>query len=235
MNEMTQVNLIIWIFAILLIGYTFVQAILFARQMLKFNKKHNLYTKQDLINCAKTGFVATLGPGVNTIVLGISLLALMGSGYTFLRLGVIGNPTLELMVVQYGASTAGIDLASTEMTPSIMTYMTFCGCIGTAAYVIAPIFTLRPLEMAGKAADGKPNKLVTAYLPKATLSIMVVLAWDYISAGAPQAAGYIAAFVVGMLVYVLIGKGKKGLLPWNLLISSMVGCVAAQIAATLVA
>lgn len=235
MDSMTTVNIIIWIFAIILIGFSFVQAALFVRQALRFNKKHELYTKEDLMSCAKTGLIATIAPGVNTVFLGISLLAMMGSGYSFLRLGVIGNPILELMVVQYGSSTAGIDIATTTMTPSLMTYMVFCGCIGTAAYVIAPIFTLRPIEMAGKSKDGKPNKLVTKILPNATLSVMAVLAWDYISSGAAQATGYIASFAIALVVYFIISKGKKGLMPWALLFSTVIGVIAAQIAATIIA
>lgn len=235
MDGLSKANLLIWVFAIILISFSVVQAFLFARLVLRFNKKHQVYTNKDLKQCVKTGLIATISPGINTIFLGVSLLAMMGSGFTFLRLGVIGNPILELMVVQYGASTAGVDLSTTAMTPSLITFMVFCGCVGTAAYVIAPIFTLRPIEMASKQKDGKPNKLVTKILPNATLSIMVVMCWDYLESGVPQGTGYVVGFIVAVAAYFIISKGKKGLMPWVLLFSTIIGIIAAQIAATVIA
>lgn len=232
MDGLGKANLVVWIFAIILIAFTFVQAALFVRRALQFNKKHHIYTSEELKSCVKTGIIAAIGPGVNTVFLGISLLALMGSGYTFLRLGVIGAPMFELMVVQYAAQFAGIDL-SHGLTPSILTFMVFAGCIGTACYVIAPIFTLRPIEMAGKSKDGKPS-MIMRVLPKVSIAIMFVLAIDYCSAKVTQAAAYIVGFLVGAVVFAFVSKGHKKLAPWALLFSSIGGITAAQIISTMI-
>ena len=92
----TQANTTIWIFAIILVGWTLVQAALFVRLALRFNKKHQVYSNQELKRCVRTGIIAVIGPGINSMFLAISMMALVGGGLTFLRCGVIGTPAFEM-------------------------------------------------------------------------------------------------------------------------------------------
>lgn len=228
MSELSSANLAIWIFAILLIGFTWVQAFLFLRVALRFNKKHHIYAKEELIAAAKTGATASLGPGVNTIFLGLSLIAMFGGGFTFLRCGVIGAPMYELMIAQYSAPFAEYDLSSGAMTASLMAFFCIAGAIGTICYVLAPVFTLRPLETAGTKKTGKPN-IVMRVLPQVGLSVFLVLSYDYITAGVQQAVAFIVAFLVGLVCTILVSKGKKWLNSWSLFFATILGITVAQI------
>lgn len=229
MSDLSNAQLWIWIFAIILVGFTWVQAFLFLRVALRFNKKHNIFTKEELMTAAKTGATASLGPGINTVFLGLSMISLIGGGYTFMRCGVIGAPMFELMIIEYASNFLGYDTTSGTMTASIFTFFVFAGALGTICYVLAPVFTLRPLEMAGrKKGNGKPN-IVMQILPKVGLSVFLVMSYDYITAGVAQATAFITAFIVGVICTILISKGKKWLNSWSLMFSTVLGITAAQI------
>ncbi len=233
MGDFSKANLVVWIFAIILVLFTFVQSGLFLRRALAFNKKHNLFTKEELVEMAKTGATAALAPGVNTIFMGISFLSMVGSGLMFMRLGVIGSPLYELMLVQYASSFAGIDITATK-TASMLTYFCWAGAVGCLPF-LACIFTMRPIEMSGrKASTGKPN-LVMRALPKVGIGIMAVLGYNYITGGLGQAVTYIASFITAVIVYHFIGRGNKKLVSWAILICSIVGITCGQIASSMAA
>lgn len=232
MEELKKANVILWIFAIILIGFTFVQAWLFLQRVLKFNHKYQVYSKSDLKKCVKTGIVAAIGPGISTIFLGISLMALMGTGYTFLRLGVIGAPLYELTVCQYAASSAGIDL--TNVDANVLSYMAFVGAIGTTTYVLAPCFTLGAIETSGrKKHTGEKGKLARI-LPNASISVLILLGLDYLTGGWAKAIGYIFGFLGGTVCFFFVDKGRKNMTSWAVLIASIAGIFAAQITAMIV-
>ena len=234
-QNISQANTTIWIFAAILVGWTVVQAALFVRLALRFNKKHNLYTSQDLKRCMRTGVIAAIGPGINSMFMSISMMAAVGSGLMFFRCGVIGNPAFEMTILNYANTILGFDLAKSELTNSVMTYYVFAGMIGTVSLVLGPVFLLRPLELGGsKQGSGKPNILMRV-MPTVSVAIMVVFACDYLTGGWARAIGYLISAGVSTLIFFLVSKGKKGLNSWCMLLATLAGIIGAQVTATLMA
>lgn len=224
----TQANTTIWIFAIILVGWTLVQAALFVRLALRFNKKHQVYSNQELKRCVRTGIIAAIGPGINSMFLAISMMALVGGGLTFLRCGVIGTPAFEMTVIGYANTILGFDPSSSEITNSVLTYYVFAGLMGTVSLMLGPIFLLRPLELGGsKKGNGKPNMLMRV-MPTVSVAIMVVYACDYLTGGWARAIGYLISAAVTTVIFYLVSKGKKGLLSWCMLLATFAGIVGAQ-------
>lgn len=233
MDDYNKANLVIWIFAVILVGFTFVQAFLFVRRALAFNKKHELFTTEELKEMAKTGASAALAPGINTIFLGISFMAIVGSGLMFMRLGVIGAPMYEMIMVQYASNFAGIDISAPK-TASMLAFFAWAGAVGTLGF-ISCVFTLRPIEMAGrKKNSGKPN-IVMKCLPKAGTAVMAVMGYNSIMTSKPAAVTYIAGVLAAVIVYIFVGKGNKKLASWAILICSIVGITCGQIVASMTA
>lgn len=226
-NGFTQANAALWIMCIFLVGLTVVQAALFLRLALRFNRKHKVYTREDLMYAARTGALASLGPGVNTVFLALALVSMFGGGFTFMRCGIIGSPLYELMVVQYASPFVNYT-AGTPMTGSLLAYFSFTAMIGTICYVVAPVFTLRFLETAGTKRTGKPNVVVRA-LPKAGLTVFLILSYDYVRSGVPQSAGFITAFLASLICTILVSKGHKWLNAWTLFFATVAGITVAQI------
>lgn len=55
-------NPIMWVFAAIIIGAVLIQAFLFLRMALRFNKKNHVLTKEELTRCATTGAVHPSAP-----------------------------------------------------------------------------------------------------------------------------------------------------------------------------
>lgn len=234
-ENISQANSTIWIFAVILVGWTVVQAALFVRLALRFNKKHNLYSPQELKRCIRTGAIATIGPGINSMFLAISMMAVVGSGLTFFRCGVIGAPAFEMTIISYANTILGFDPTTTGLTNSVMTFYVFAGLIGTISLILGPLFLLRPLELGGsKKGSGKPSMLMRV-MPTVSVAIMIVYACDYLTGGWARAVGYLISAGVTALIFYLVSKGKKGLGSWCMLLATFAGIIGAQIVATLLA
>lgn len=234
MSEVAQANLVIWIFAIILVGYTFLQSGLFVRRALQFNRKHQLLSKKDLRDCVKIGTTAAIAPGVNTVFLAISMMSLVGPGLMFMRFGIIGSPAFELRVLQQAASVAEINLDN-PMTADYLTYFVFAGAVGVMCLIPAPVFTLRAMEMGGrKRAEktGKPNIIMRA-LPKVSVAIMGLLGYEYATASLQSGVAYFVGLIMSIVIYTQIGHGRKKLAPWALLIATVCGITCGQIAAAI--
>ena len=226
-NGFSTANIVLWICAVFLVGFTVVQAALFLRIALRFNRTHKIYTRSELMSAARTGAVASLGPGVNTVFLALALISMFGGGFTFMRCGIIGSPMYELMVVQYSSSFAGYTPGD-PMTGSLLAYFCFAALIGTISYLIAPVFTLRILETAGTKQTGKPN-IVVRVLPQVGITVLLLMCYDFIRSGLPQAIGLIAAFALTLFCSMLAKKGQKWLNSWTLFFATVVGITVAQI------
>ena len=115
-DVISKMNGEVWVFAAILILFVCVQALLFLRLALRFNKKNQLVSKQEISQSAKTGFVSVFGPSISTIVVALSLITMVGSGATFMRCGVIGAPAWELLMANTAAESAGVTLGTAEVT-----------------------------------------------------------------------------------------------------------------------
>ena len=107
MEAVKNLNGEMWIFAGLLIGIVIVQAVLFLRLALKWNKKNSYFTDTEVKHLLKLGSVSVIGPSMSVMVVALSLIAMVGSGLTFMRVGVIGAASYEMMIADTAANAIG--------------------------------------------------------------------------------------------------------------------------------
>ena len=74
MEAVKNLNGEMWIFAFLLIAIVVLQACWFLRLALRYNKKHNYFTKEEVGHLLKMGSVSVLGPAFSVVVVAISLI-----------------------------------------------------------------------------------------------------------------------------------------------------------------
>ena len=55
-----NVTTVIWPFAAILLSFVMVQAAMFMVNALRFNKKYNLYSRDELVSIAKSATVSTI-------------------------------------------------------------------------------------------------------------------------------------------------------------------------------
>ena len=64
----------------------------------------------------QNGSLSVLGPAFSVVVVAISLIAMVGSGLTFMRVGVIGAASYEMMIATTAAETIGVPFGSPEFS-----------------------------------------------------------------------------------------------------------------------
>ena len=232
-----SMNPTLWVFAGLLIGWVFVQSGLFVRLALKFNKKNNLATDDELKQAFSTGFVSVLGPAVSVIVTVFALTGMVGSAVTFMRCGVIGAPMWELMMAEYSAQSAGVAFGGEGFTEAIFVLCIFGMTFASAPYFINTMITLKPLDKAvvksqdaAAKGQGKPS-FIPILGNAAMMGIMGYSIFDYFTA-----INKTAAFVSALLASVVLGKlakKVKGLATWSMAIAMLIGMLVGQLVTTI--
>lgn len=118
MDAVKSLNGEMWIFASLLIAVVILQAVLFLRLALRVNKKHQYFTREEIGHFLKMGSLSVLGPAFSVVA--ISLIAMVGIGLTFMRVGVIGAASYEMMIATTAAETIGVPFGSPEFSESVL-------------------------------------------------------------------------------------------------------------------
>ncbi len=237
MEVIQSMNGTLWIFAAILISLVLVQSFLFLRLALNYNKKHQLVTKAEISGAVRTGAVAAVGPSINTIVVALSLIAMVGSATTFMRCGVIGAPMWELYMANIAASAAGVTLGGEGFTQSVMTFAIFCMVLGSAPYFINTIVMLKPLDkMVEKSKQSNKKISFMPYLSKSAMfGLLTYSVMDYMNK-----VPAIAAILCAGLGYFLWEKLSKKInspimSSLSLGFAMICGMVAGQVVATILA
>ena len=145
-EAIVNVNRIIWPFAIILLGFVCVQALLFMHNALKFNRKYGLYSASDLREIAKISSVATIGPSLSVVVVVIAMINLVGTAVTYMRTGVIGAADYELWLANVVANAMGVTIGGEGFTEAVFTCCIYGMVLGSAPYMINLLFTLKPMD-----------------------------------------------------------------------------------------
>lgn len=202
-----------WVFAGILILMVIIQALLFLRMALRFNKKHGVLTGEEVNLAVRTGAIAAVGPALSTITIALSLIAMVGSGVTFMRCGVIGAPAWELFMASTSSQAAGVEFGSAEFTPAIFTLCIFGMTWASAPYFINTIITLKPLDaMADKASKSTGSRSFLPYLSSGAMAgLLGCSIMDYLGS-VPSFAALCVSGIVGYIVSTVAKKTKNNFL-----------------------
>ena len=155
-----------------------------------------------------TGAVAAIGPSVNSIVIALSLIAMVGSATTFMRCGVIGAPGWELLMANIASSTAGVTLGGEGFTEAIFTFAIFCMVLGSAPYFLNTMIMLKPLD--NMVEKSKAKKAKVSFMPYLSNSAMFGLL-GYSVMSNLNSISSVAAVLASGVAYALFDKLAKKL------------------------
>lgn len=227
---MSNINGSVFIFAVILIGFVVVQATLFLRHALVFNKKHQLYTSNEIKEAMKTSVVSTIGPSFSVVIVALILIPMMGSAVTFMRCGVIGAADFELMNANIAASTLGVTIGSPEFTEAVFTVALFGMVYASLPQMLYIAAICKPLDKAVYKAGLKKRSFVPILAMTAELGFLAYWSIDASVKSAANTAGIITGLVVAMLVGVISQKSNKPKLrEWTMSIAMVLGMAAAAV------
>ena len=141
-----NVTTVIWPFAAILLSFVMVQAAMFMVNALRFNKKYNLYSRDELVSIAKSATVSTIGPSLSVVVVVIAMISLVGPAVTFMRTGVIGAADYELWLADVVATAMGVTIGGEGFTEAVFTCAIFGMVLGSAPYMLNLLISLKPVS-----------------------------------------------------------------------------------------
>ncbi len=233
METIRQLNPTLWVFAALLILWVLVQAGLFVRLALNFNKKNKLLTGQEIKDCAKIGSTSVIGPAINAIAICLSMVGLVGSADTFMRCGVIGAPVQEMFLAQQAATVAGVQFGTPDFTPDIMTFVLWMQVWGTIPFFVHLLISIKPLDYAtskGTSKKAGAPSFMQFMGVAAPMALMPYFMVGYLR-NQGQREALIAAFILGCLLYGIQKKtGSKFLANFSMIICMIIGMIVGELA-----
>lgn len=237
MDAVKSLNGEMWIFAIFLIAIVLIQAAWFMKIAMDHNKKYHYFTKDEIGHILKMGSVSVIGPALSVCVVAIALISMVGSGLTFMRVGVIGAAGYEMMIANLAAETIGVKFGSPDFTEATLV---LCGF--GMAWASIPYFVSTPIELylfdktAAKTVGEKKKRSYFPYLGKGA---MMGLMGSFLPSYFNNAPNITAFFTAGLFVFCLVKwtakTGKKGIMDWCVTLAMLVGMTCAQIVATYMA
>ncbi|MGN0838133.1 MAG: DUF5058 family protein [Pyramidobacter sp.] len=229
-EAIVNVNRIIWPFAIILLGFVCVQALLFMHNALKFNRKYGLYSASDLREIAKISSVATIGPSLSVVVVVIAMINLVGTAVTYMRTGVIGAADYELWLANVVANAMGVTIGGEGFTEAVFTCCIYGMVLGSAPYMINLLFTLKPMDKIAAKQVTKKRSFLPLMGMTAELGFMGYWGLSTASGGVSNTVGIVFGLLSSMAVTAIVRKtGNEKLNDWILGISLIGGMTASAI------
>lgn len=226
----------LWIFAALLIGMVGIQALIFLRAALRFNKRNSLLTREELKSAVRSGTISVIGPAISNIVVALSLISMVGPAVSFMRCGVIGSPSWELFMADLSAQTAGVEFNSPEFTGAYFVLCIFGMAFASAPYFITTMVALKPLDVAiekNKAKKNGKGSFIAEVGNAAMVALLGYLMVDYFKTPTQILAVVVAGGASYLLLKAVAKTGKKWLGDWIMAIAMVVGMAAAQFAVSM--
>lgn len=229
-----NVNSVILPFAVVLILFVVVQASLFLAHALKFNKKHELFTREEVKNAMKSSVIGSIGPSFSIIVVVLAMISIIGPAVTWMRSGVIGAADFELWMADIVATSLDVQLGGPDVTESLFTVAIFGMVLGSAPWMLHLLLTCKPLDKAVIKSSSKKRSFIPLLGFSAELGMMAYWALENGTKGVPQTTGIVTSLIAGAAVVIYCKRGNHPKLSnWILGIAMIVGMTCSTIVAHL--
>lgn len=222
--SVTTVNKDILIFAIVLVAFTMVQALLFMRHALKFNDKHKLFTRDEIKTAIKSSAVISIGPSLSVMIVVLSLIPLLGAVVTFMRCGVIGAADFELINAKLAVETIGVAFDDPNLSPGAFTVAIFGCTLASAPYFLHLILTCKPMDKLALKSVAKKRSFMPMLGMCASLGFLGYWFVDTGCKTTQNTSATIFSLLVSLGVAQLAKKHPK-LADWSMAIALICGMV----------
>ena len=213
-----------WLFCILTIGLVFFQAWIFLRTGRQYASVCTV-TRLDVKRSLRAGPISTLGPALSIFVVGLGLIANLGSPLTLARLSVVGNAAYEASAAEMGALATGTSINSADYTMVAFTASVWVMNLGGICMLLSTLFFLKPLDRLTKAISHKTHKGLLIGL-SASLASFGYFVVDYADRDIRNLVAAVIGFLGVRIFYHLSARTKaKWLKEWALALSILAAVI----------
>lgn len=153
-----------WIFAAIIVAIVVFQALVFLWIAKKSAPEAGL-SDQEVTTAIRAGFISSIGPSFGIVIVLVSLIALLGSPITLMRIGIIGSAATESSAAAIGASSFGTELGASDFpieALSAIVWVMFLGGMGWLLFVM--LFTKSMGKTQAKIQKSNPKIMASVAL-----------------------------------------------------------------------
>ncbi|WP_163970247.1 DUF5058 family protein [Oceanobacillus halotolerans] len=212
-----------WIIAFIVVGIVMFQAIIFLRIAKKSAPDVGM-TQNEVKTAIRTGFISSIGPSFAIAIVLVSLIALLGSPLTLMRIGIIGSAATESGAATIGADAFGTELGGDDFSAQALAAVVWTMCLGGMGWLLFTALFTKRLGKTQKKIEKTNPKAMTVISSAAMLGAFGYLASEQmISSVNHTIAGAIA--LAAMVIIMIIADKQKiaWLKEWALGISMALG------------
>ena len=217
----------IWVLVLLLL--VMAQSLMFMRKAWSHGKDIGM-TSKELSNGLRTGITVSILPTLPVLLVFVSLMQLLGTPLTWLRLSIIGSAHYEAYAASLAVEAMGEQLVLNGYSISGWTAAAWVMTIGGSVYVIGAILTIKPVSKLYNKAQQIDLGLVAALGTGCLIGIMGFVSVAY-GLGAMDTKGivFLISFAVGAVVVFIHHKCPKNkwLMDFCMSISMVIAMTAA--------
>ncbi|PYZ95982.1 DUF5058 domain-containing protein [Alteribacter lacisalsi] len=216
-----------WIMAFIFVGIVAFQAIVFLR-IAKESAPDAGLSETEVKTAIRTGLISSIGPSFGIAIVLVSLIALIGSPLTLIRIGIIGSAATESSAAVIGANAFGMELNSPDFTLQAFSAVVWTMCIGGMGWLIfTALFTKRLGATQSKIEKKNPKAMAIISLAAMLGAFAFLASQQMINSANHVIAGVAAIATMIILMKTADRKHIAWLKEWALGISIVVGMTAA--------
>ncbi|WP_085994253.1 DUF5058 family protein [Oceanobacillus senegalensis] len=224
---------IVWMIALFIIAVVIFQALVFIKLAKKAAPGAGLNSKE-VSRAVRTGFISSLGPSFGIAIVIISLIALLGSPVTLMRIGIVGSAATETAAAQIGANAFGVELGGAGYNTKAFATVVWTMCLGGMGWLLFALFFTKSLGKAEKSIRKKNPKAMASVSLAAMLGAFGYLATEQMINGISYAIATIVSLTIMVTMMSMAEKKNiNWLREWSLGISMVCGMIGGSIIVTL--
>jgi hypothetical protein len=226
MEEITKIanSWPIWVAAGALVSIVIIQSLLFIRHAYK-NAPLVGVSKSECKEAVRIGMVTSIGPTIAIFIVVVSMMIVVGSPITWMRLSMIGNASTELTASTLGAQAYGVTLGGEGYNLEAMATAWWAMSFNGAGWLIICAFLTPHLEKVRLKVGGGDARWISLMTAAAMMGLYAYMSAPYLIGMSGQCFVSIVGFAV-MFVLIQLSNKYKWLKEWNLGIAILVGTVA---------
>lgn len=152
---------VVWIIAFFVVGVVIFQAFKFMNIARKAAPDVGM-TDEEVRKAIRTGFISAIGPSFGIAIVIISLITLLGSPVTLMRIGIIGSAATETAAAGIGASAYGTELGASDFTKKALATVVWTMCLGGMGWLIVTALFTKSLGRVEKAIRRRNPKMMAS-------------------------------------------------------------------------
>ncbi|TPE51889.1 DUF5058 family protein [Amaricoccus solimangrovi] len=225
---------VLWLLATLIVGVVVAQALLYLRMTLSFSDRFRILTGEERRIVFKTATINSIGPAIAVFFVAVSLVAMVGSPVTLMRVGVIGSAIFEFVAADQGARAAGAQLGTDSFTLQAFTAAVWVMTLGGMGWLLSTFFMTKTLDRAQEKLSVSNPALIRAMGTATPVAIFFILGanaavdkqWLSDITVAMDDLAAVAVSALCMVALHFAGRGRPWLREWSVGLSLVAGLAA---------